>query len=68
MKPATVAPLPRPKLPATWRSAIEEARCSTETGVRLRTWFAVFATPNPAPPTAAQTKACQGLSTNAKPA
>ena len=50
MKPATVAPLPRPKLPATRRSAIEEARCSAETRVRLRTWFAVFATPNPAPP------------------
>src|SRR5215831_14294710 len=53
MKPATVAPLPRPKLPATRRSAIEEARCSAET--RVRTWFAVVATPNPAPPTAAQT-------------
>src|ERR1700724_869646 len=52
MKPATVAPLPRPKLPATRRSAIEEARCSAETRVRLRTWFAVFAPPNPAPPRA----------------
>ena len=68
MKPATVAPLPRPKLPATGRHAIEEARCSAETRVRLRTWFAVFATPNPAPPTAEQAKACQGRPTNAKPA
>src|SRR4029450_11623165 len=50
MKPATVAPRPIPKSPATRRSAIEEARCSAETRVRLRTWFAVVATPNPDPP------------------
>jgi len=66
MKPATVAPLPRPKLPATRLSAIEEARCSAETRVRLRTWFAVVASPNPAPPTAEQAKACQGRPANAK--
>src|SRR5580698_10610249 len=57
MKPATVAPLPRPKLPATRRSAIEEARCSAETWLRLRTWFAVFATPNQAPGTAGECEA-----------
>src|SRR3984957_16579747 len=60
MKPAAVAPLPRPKLPATRRSAIEGARCSGEIRVRLRTWFAVFASPNPAPPAAAQMKALPG--------
>src|SRR5215468_11200106 len=58
MKPATIAPLPRPKLPATRRSAIEEARCSAETRVRLRTWFAVFAIPKPG---AADGRADEGL-------
>src|SRR5438094_9721088 len=41
MKPATVAPRPRPKLPATRRSAVDAARCSAGTRVKVRTWPAV---------------------------
>src|SRR5919198_1500490 len=67
MKPATVAPRPRPKLPATRRSAVDAARCSAGTRVNVRTWPAVPTNPKPAPPTAEQTKPCQGRSTNARP-
>src|SRR5436305_11106117 len=67
MKPATVAPRPRPKLPATRRSAVDAARCSAGTKVKVRTWPAVPTNPKPAPPTAEQTKPCQGRWTNAKP-
>src|SRR5436305_15264785 len=58
MKPATVAPRPRPKLPATRRSAVDAARCSAGTRVKGRTWPAVRTNPKPAPPTAEQTKPC----------
>jgi hypothetical protein len=54
MKPATVAPAPMPKLFATRRSAIEAARCSGVTRVRLRSWFALPATAKPAPPMASR--------------
>src|SRR5207249_6668151 len=59
MKPATVAPRPRPKLPATRRSSVDAARCSAGTRVKVRTWPAVPTNPKPAPPTAEQTKPCQ---------
>src|SRR2546430_2312813 len=45
MKPATVAPRPRPKLPATRRSAVDAARCSAGTRVKVRTWPAVPTNP-----------------------
>jgi len=49
MKPATVAPEPIPKLPATRASATEAARCSGLTNVMVNTPSAVPATPSPAP-------------------
>src|SRR6185437_9014193 len=52
MKPAAVAPRPRPKLPATRRSAVDAARRSAATRVKVRTWPAVPTNPKPAPPTA----------------
>src|SRR4029450_472778 len=57
MKPATVAPRPRPKLPATRRSAVDAARCSAGTRVKVRTWPAVPTSPKPAAPTAEEMKA-----------
>src|SRR5436189_44568 len=49
------------------KRAVDAARCSAGTRVKVRTWPAVPTNPKPAPPTAEQTKPCQGRSTNAKP-
>src|SRR5436189_109333 len=63
MKPATVAPRPRPKLPATRRSAVDAARCSTGTRVKVRTWLAVPTNPKRAPPMAENTNPSQDRKT-----
>src|SRR5438105_7028631 len=68
MKPATVAPAPMPKLPATRLSAKAAARCSGQISLTTNVRLAVPAAPSPAPPTIEQAKPCQGRSTKAKPA